>query len=300
MTSVIALREFLKWSIKHTPLAKQDSSTAAVAVNAKSILERILSFLTHPNCAKRLGAALAWNAIYVLFREEESLVNKHIFELLYFLTESLALAERDDKMYGTQGHSRIGLDHVERIIRVKRQLLNERRTDRVKPVGWSEAILEVAVRWLMRQCGHMEIECRHKCMDLAFKLAPCIDGIHDTKEYFQLRLRTETETYFLARFEGGSSSERNNIIYKDALNSYKTLDDLVGPWESDGGRRRSGIGSGGQLAKIHAWLAMLTGAARLLHMGVRSASAHALEPIRQRQVVHLAQPELLRRARGQP
>ena len=194
----------------------------------------------------------------MLFREEESLVKKHIFELLYFLTESLALAERDDKMYGTQEHSRIGLDHVERIIRVKRQLLNERRTDRVKPVGWSEAILEVAVRWLMRQCGRMETECRHKCMDLAFKLAPCIDGIHDTKEYFQLRLRTETETYFLARFEGGSSSETNNIIYKDALNSYITLVDLVGPCESDGGRRRSGIGSGGQLAKIHAWLAMLT------------------------------------------
>lgn len=131
--SALALREFLKWSIKHTPLAKQDAAALAAtssdqqqhnqsqshSVNVKSILKRIFNFLTHPCSSKRLGALLAWNSIYTIFREEETLVNKFTFELLYYLIESLALAEKDDKLLGTQEQCKLALDHVERIIRVK-------------------------------------------------------------------------------------------------------------------------------------------------------------------------------------
>ena len=99
---------FLKWSIKHTPLTQQETNQSTSPINVKSILKRIFSFLNHPNCSKRLGAALAWNSIYTIFREEETLVNKHIFELLYYLIESLALSEQDDKMYGTQEHTKLG------------------------------------------------------------------------------------------------------------------------------------------------------------------------------------------------
>lgn len=141
--SAKALREFLKWSIKHTPLSRQDTHTSPV--NVKSVLKRIFSFLNHPSSAKRLGAALAWNSIYTIFREEDSLVDKHIFELLYNLIESLALSEHDDKMYGTQEHAKLALDHVERIIKVKAEMLSQISSQRVKPPGWSEAVLEVAV-----------------------------------------------------------------------------------------------------------------------------------------------------------
>ena len=100
--SAQALKEFLKWSIKHTPLVKNDAINRSSPVNVKSILKRIFNFLTHPSSSRRLGALLAWNSIYTIFREEEILVNKFIFELLYYLIESLAMAEKDDKMYGTQ------------------------------------------------------------------------------------------------------------------------------------------------------------------------------------------------------
>ncbi len=140
--SAHALKEFLKWSIKHTPLAKQETNNAPSPVNVKSILKRIFNFLTHPSASKRLGASLAWNSIYTIFREEESLINKHIFELLYYLIESLTLAEKDDSFFGTQEQAKIGLDHVERIIKTKSALLNQKNVDRVKPPGWSEAVLE--------------------------------------------------------------------------------------------------------------------------------------------------------------
>ena len=45
----------------------------------------------------------------------------------------------------------------------------------------------------MRQCGRNETECRHKSMELAYKLAPCISGITDTKEYFRLKLSSDGE-----------------------------------------------------------------------------------------------------------
>jgi DNA-dependent protein kinase catalytic subunit len=238
--SATALKEFLKWSIKHTPLAKQDSNTMITPINVKSILKRIFNLLTHPNSYKRLGATLAWNSIYVIFREEESLVNKHIFELLYYLIESLSLAEKDDKMHGTQELAKLGLDHVERIIRTKSEILNQRNNERVKPPGWSESLLEVAVRWLMRQCGRTETECRHKSMDLVFKLAPFIEGIKETKKYFQVKYELEKETYFLARFEG--STEKREIL-KDCLCNFPTLKDL--------GTTRF------QISSIQTWLTML-------------------------------------------
>lgn len=221
--SALALREFLKWSIKHTPLSKQEGSTSASPVNVKSILKRIFNFLTHPNRSKRLGAALAWNSIYTIFREEEVLVNKHIFELLYYLIESLALAEKDDKMFGTQEQTKLALDHVERIISTKKELLNQVNEIRVKPPGWTLSVLEVAVRWLLRQCGRVETECRHKAMDLVFKLTPCISGIKETKEYFKARLESDSEAYFLARFEG--SAEKKEIL-KESLCNFRILTDL--------------------------------------------------------------------------
>ena len=186
-----ALAEFLKWSIKHTPLSQQDSKSI---VNAKSILKRIFSFLRHPSRHRRLGAALAWNSIYAIFREEESLVDAHIFDLLYHLVESLALAEHDDKMCGTQEQTKLALDHVERIMRAKTELLNAAGEKRVKPAGWSVAVMEVAVRWLVRQCGRAETECRHKAMDLVFKLAPCITGVKVQlccSSSFSLRLKID-------------------------------------------------------------------------------------------------------------
>ena len=241
--SAAALKEFLKWSIKHTPLLKQDQEATEASskyVNVKSILKRIFSFLNHPSCAKRLGAALAWNSIYAIFREEETLVNRHVFELLYYLIESLALSEQDDKMYGTQEQTKSALDHVERIIKAKVELLNEKRADRVKPPGWAEAVLEVAVRWLMRQCGRSETECRHKSMELAYKLAPCIHGINEARDYFQIKLKMEGELYFLARFEG--SQEKKDIL-KDSICNFKILPDL-------------GVDSF-QLSYVKSWLAML-------------------------------------------
>jgi hypothetical protein len=73
--------------------------------------------------------------MYATFREEEMLVGRHILEILYYLVESLALADADDGLCGTRDLCKAALDHVERIVCAKSALLNERHSDRVRPPG---------------------------------------------------------------------------------------------------------------------------------------------------------------------
>lgn len=39
-------------------------------INAKSLLKRLYSYALHPGAFKRLGAALAFNNIYTVFRSD--------------------------------------------------------------------------------------------------------------------------------------------------------------------------------------------------------------------------------------
>lgn len=58
------IEEFVKWSIKQTTPKQQERSPT----NMKSLFKRIYSLALHPNGFRRLGAALAFNSVYRLFR----------------------------------------------------------------------------------------------------------------------------------------------------------------------------------------------------------------------------------------
>lgn len=42
--------------------------------------------------------------------------------------------------------------------------------------SWTEATLDVAVRWLLRQCGRIETEARRKSIELVCTLIPLLPG----------------------------------------------------------------------------------------------------------------------------
>ncbi|CAF4781590.1 unnamed protein product, partial [Rotaria sp. Silwood2] len=130
--------------------------------NATSILKRIISFSMHPNSFKRLGSTLAWNSIYTLYRESETLIDVYTLQLLYVFVESLAIAQGDDPSLGTQQQAVGALSHVQRIIKEKPQVFVKETSKRHRPPSWTEATLDVAVRWLLRQCGRIETESRRK------------------------------------------------------------------------------------------------------------------------------------------
>lgn len=92
---VTCVFEFVKWSIKQSSVQSNRSS-----MNMKSLLKRLYHLALHPNSTKRLGASLIFNRIYILYREEQMLVDEFTLELLYHFMFGLRLAEDDHPSTG--------------------------------------------------------------------------------------------------------------------------------------------------------------------------------------------------------
>ncbi|XP_048248370.1 DNA-dependent protein kinase catalytic subunit-like [Haliotis rufescens] len=218
--SARCLREFLKWSIKQTSKKTMEKS----AVNAKSVLKRMFSFAVHPSAFKRLGAALAFNNFYAVFREEDALVDRFTFQILVHFVESLSIAHSDQKSLGTREQCTKALEHLEKIIKGRADMLKKESKLREEPREWSKKTLDIAVRWLTRQCGRPQTDCRHSCMKLVVSLAPLIPGIKAARTYFQTFLKSkEGPLYFLSRFEGGNQAEYGKM----GLSSCPRMEDIA-------------------------------------------------------------------------
>ncbi|CAL1543153.1 unnamed protein product [Lymnaea stagnalis] len=210
--SAKCLREFLKWSLKQISKKAAEKNP----INAKSVFKRIHSYSSHPSAFKRLGAALAFNNIYMVFREEDALIDRFTFDTLSHFVDSLSMAHEDDKSLGTQEQSIKALEHLERIIKGKAEMLKKDPGPKIRPEpsSWRSRKLEHAVRWLTRQCGNPQTECRHICMKLVFNLCTLLPG-----NFFDILHKAEGASYFLKRFEGGghASSESHCLLSKPIM-----------------------------------------------------------------------------------
>ncbi|KAM4606662.1 DNA-dependent protein kinase catalytic subunit [Polymixia lowei] len=211
------IEEFVKWSIKQTTPKQQEKSPA----NIKSLFKRIYSLALHPNGFKRLGAALAFNSIYRQFREENSLVEQFVFEVLVIFVESLALAHSDERSMGTLQQCGSAIDHLKRIIKQKAPSLNQHNPKRRIPRGFppdEKLQLSEVVLWLLEQCGRPQAECRHKCMELFYEFVPLLPGRKSPSQWLDGLLTEHGMGYLNSRFEGGG------------LLTQPTLRDLSGPF----------------------------------------------------------------------
>ena len=107
-----ALTEFLKWSIKQSTSKQQESSP----INVKSLLKRIYSLALHPSVSKRVGAALAINNFYRVFREQNALVDQFVLEMTVVCMHSLRYAHFDDPQLGTPQLYGQTIEHLQRMI----------------------------------------------------------------------------------------------------------------------------------------------------------------------------------------
>uniref|UniRef100_A0A3B3VB26 DNA-dependent protein kinase catalytic subunit n=1 Tax=Poecilia latipinna TaxID=48699 RepID=A0A3B3VB26_9TELE len=211
------IEEFVKWSIKQTTPKQQEKSPA----NMKSLFKRIYSLALHPNGFKRLGAALAFNSIYRQFREENSLVEQFVFEVLVIFVESLALAHLDERSMGTVPQCCNAINHLKRIIKHKAPSLNQHNAKRRIPRGFApdeKLCLSDLVLWLLEQCGRPQTECRHKCMELLYEFIPLLPGKKSPPQWLEGMLKDRGIDFLISRFEGGG------------LLSQPTLRDLTGPF----------------------------------------------------------------------
>ncbi|CAF3037702.1 unnamed protein product [Rotaria sp. Silwood2] len=210
----VCLKKFLKWAVKHAG----GFDKSAYVKNATSILKRIISFSMHPNSFKRLRSTLAWNSIYTLYRESETLIDVYTLQLLYVFVESLAIAQGDDPSLGTQRQAIETLSHVQRIIKEKSQVFIKETSKQHRPSSWTDATFDVAVRWLLRQCGRIETESRRKYIELACTFIPLLSGIRSIREYFELKVKSDGNVYFIELFEGTLSKEKKRKFKANLAN----------------------------------------------------------------------------------
>lgn len=64
------------------------------------MLRRLYNRLDHPNPYHRLGSAMACSRLYRVMRENKSIVDRYLLEMLFFCIKSLRIAETDHEQIG--------------------------------------------------------------------------------------------------------------------------------------------------------------------------------------------------------
>ncbi|CAJ0839827.1 30_t:CDS:10, partial [Entrophospora sp. SA101] len=153
------LNEFLLWSIKQ-------SSQVDDLMNVKSIFKRIYNLCGHPDHTRRLGASLSINNIYRTFREEESLVDIYIFELLYWILLNLKLSDKDQVATGTRQQAIVAIRHIKKIICVKSNLFLTTSDQRRNVFCLKETDLSSLVEYLFNETTKKEKDYANICREL--------------------------------------------------------------------------------------------------------------------------------------
>ncbi|XP_072306662.1 DNA-dependent protein kinase catalytic subunit [Eucyclogobius newberryi] len=204
------IEEFVKWSIKQTTPKQQEKSPT----NMKSLFKRIYSLALHPSGFKRLGAALAFNSIYRLFREENSLVEQFIFEILVVFIESLGLAHSDERSLGTVQQCCCAIDHLKKVVKQKAPNLSQHNPKRRIPRGFppdQKLCLSHVILWLLEQCGRPQTECRHKCMELFYEFVPLLPEKKSAPQWLDGQLKQHGAEFLVSHFEGGGLLTRPTL-----------------------------------------------------------------------------------------
>lgn len=167
----------------------------------RTIIKKINNLALHPLTRKRIAAAVAFNHLYVILREEDNIVSIHWLEIFYCFVRSL---EGCDDPSITNA-----LAHIERVMKVKAESLKMSNSQRRKPHEFDNATLTYALYWLLSQCGNLDENCRVQCMELYVNVSQHIDSsAQETTQNF-------VHTYGIKRL--------NNIILKGLESSVKDI-----------------------------------------------------------------------------
>lgn len=158
-----------------------------VQSNVHRIVQKINELALHPSIRKRVAAAVAFNHLYAILREDDDTVSIYWLEIFYCFVCSLN-DECDDPSIAN------ALAHIEKVMKFKADLLNAPGPrDRRKPHEFDGATLTHALYWLLSRCGTLDERCRAKCMELYINISQHVDS------YPQETVQIFVETYGMDR-----------------------------------------------------------------------------------------------------
>ncbi|XP_015438081.1 PREDICTED: LOW QUALITY PROTEIN: DNA-dependent protein kinase catalytic subunit-like [Dufourea novaeangliae] len=208
--SGMCLAEFTKWSIK------QSDNKKKIQLNIDGVIYKITNFALHPSVSKRVAAITAFNHLYIVLREDEEIVSEYWLELLYCFVKSLD---------GCNDPSiKTALEHVERVLIAKMNLLNAEDDKRRKPYDFEGSTLTDAVYWLLTQCGGIDQYYRAKCMELVVKLSKHITNCDSAKAMINNYINTHGIETFNAIILKGLKSKIDSLSFKAIAPLLRSLD----------------------------------------------------------------------------
>ena len=131
---------------------RQSANERKTRLNIDEVICKMIHFALHPSVSKRVAAATAFNYLYAILREDEEIVSVYWLEILYCFVKSLDGCNNAAII--------VALDHVERVLIAKKDMLNVENQSRRKPYEFEGTTLTDAVNWLLTQCGCLDQCCR--------------------------------------------------------------------------------------------------------------------------------------------
>lgn len=197
--------------------------------NIKVLVQRIISYSLHCDPSKKLGAALIFNNIYTILREEDTLLNMHWIEILYAFVMSLEMTETsfvEDTCYLEQVNQ--ALNHVQRVLVEKSNIFNKADPDRRLPPHFKGGLLKDVGDFLFKHCGSQKPHCRAKCMELFCNVRPLIKKCYrcDSREDCQ-HVPEGVENVFEAGLLEKPKLESFYNVFEWLLAFYRALDGHV-------------------------------------------------------------------------
>lgn len=209
--SARGLREFITWTLKQSVSRMQINASRA---NVDLLLAKLKLYSIDTDATKRRGAALAFNNLYRVLREEEHCIDIYWLDLLYTFAMNFLLTEELASSAAAAGdvehleEVKQSLAHVIRVLKERRDLFNKHNADRELPYGFGtdrdEKTLKIAVLWLFEQFTSKNENYRRKCMEMFIELAPCVCNYHSVNAFVN---DTKTIDEILLVCEGSSVDE---------------------------------------------------------------------------------------------
>ncbi|XP_062561141.1 DNA-dependent protein kinase catalytic subunit-like [Armigeres subalbatus] len=177
------IREFLVWTVRQTPVNQRSALSSSSSANLSVMLEKLRTFSLDSNPNRRLGAALAFNNIYRILREDESQIERCWFDLFYVFCMNFVMTEDFDSSTTNLEQVSAAIDHLVRVLVVRKDLFNRESSVRIVPRVFGGSLLKDLILWLFGQCSCRESSYRHKCMEVFLKLATLIDGCRSGADF---------------------------------------------------------------------------------------------------------------------
>ncbi|CAO1438484.1 unnamed protein product [Diamesa serratosioi] len=175
------LREFFIWSIK------QASQRDVSPIKLVDLFHELKKMSIDMNASKRIGATLAFNNIYRVVREEESLIDVYWLFLLDIFSTNFKISEemsndldgctfQDSKKFKQLSAT---MDHLVRVFIERKDIFFITNTIRIKPSEFNGVTLFDTVSWIFQQCGSKQYHFRHKSQEMFMKILPTCATIQE-------------------------------------------------------------------------------------------------------------------------